>query len=168
MNTNTFPTTGPKKPSRFKSIAKKGWPVALAAVIGVGVGGAVVGYDESAVGKRVADPEPKVITETVTPEPEVVTEEVTVEVADPTCRKVAEELFSMLQTFNEDIAVPYSDVVLTLIDQLQYGADAPTIEGATATLDGITASTEGLTGRIETIRPDYVTCSAGSGEEGTA
>lgn len=162
MSTNTFPMTGPKKPSRLKSIAKKGWPIALAEVIGigvgVGVGGAVAGYDTSTPGKQASAPAPKVVTETVTPEPEVVTEEVTVEVSDPTCAALATEYRDMLLTMTEEVALPYSDVVIELVDMMQYGADAGRINAQTDRINEVSQTTEDLTARMLNTAEDYKYC----------
>ncbi|MGO2600864.1 MAG: hypothetical protein ACTH7X_08755 [Brevibacterium aurantiacum] len=137
-----------KNPSRLKSALKKSWPFALAVVFGIGVGAvAVNGPPVSSVGAE--------------PEPEVITEEVTVEVFDPTCQAVSEELFSIIEVYTEKVSIPYSDVVITLIDQLQYGADAATLDRLSGDLNGVTSEVESITERIQAISPDYTICKAG-------
>lgn len=154
-----------KSPSRFESALKKSWPIALAAVValavvvGIGVGSAVV--NGSPVSSAGAEPETRVVTETITPEPEVITEEVMVEVFDPTCQAVSEELFSIIEVYTEKVSIPYSDVVITLIDQLQYGADAATLDRLSGDLNGVTSEVESITERIQAISPDYIICTAG-------
>lgn len=148
-----------KSPSRLKSALKKSWPIALAAVVGIGVGSVAV--NGSPVSSAGAEPETRVITETITPEPEVITEEVTVEVFDPTCQAVSEELFSIIEAYTEKVSIPYSNVVITLVDQLQYGADAATIDRLSAELNGVTSEVESITARIQAISPDYIICKAG-------
>lgn len=161
---NATPTIppAPAAPSRTRRFLKKAWPLALAGVVGLTIGGASMsaGYTtdgEAGKGKPVT----KVVTETVTPEPEVVTEEVTVEVVDPACRAAAEELFSIIQTTNEKVSIPYSDIVITLIDQLQYGMDPATLDGVTATLQNVNQEVQDITTRIENVSPDYVACTGG-------
>ena len=131
----------PEKPSLWK----RSWPIGLAAVVGLGIGAVATPIASAA--------DPTIVTETE--EVKVVQE---VEVPDPTCREAAAELWSLLDTSVNGIMLPYSDVTMTLIDQLQYGADVVTLEGVTGEIQSITSTAEGITERIGGIRPSYEEC----------
>lgn len=127
-------------------VLKKSWPLAIAGIVGLAAGAGLVMVDAP----RDASAGP---VETVDP--------VVKEVVDPVCQDVAVELRSMLNDMTFEVAIPYSDVVMVLVNQLQYGAVASEIDGATAMLSDITTETDNLTARVEGIDADYEACVAG-------
>lgn len=143
--------------TKSKSKSKKKW----LGTAGVGVVGIVLGAAIGAAGASGSaasgSPEPAP-TVTVTAEPETVTE--TVEVADPLCREVAAELFSMLETMNGEVVIPLANGAAEAIDAF-INFDVGAAEQATDKVTGATAVMENMVGDIEAVSPDYITCQNG-------
>ena len=150
----TQPPAAPQAPQ--KGFFRRVWPLALTAVVCLSVGAAAgaVGTDEDApTGKSKPaaaaekdGEEDKIETVTVEGTPETV--EVEVEVPDPTCAQLAMDYRDMLLAMTEEVALPYSDVVVELVDMMQYGADVGRVDAQTAALADIRESTEDITARV--------------------
>lgn len=126
--------------------------VVVTFVIGIAIGGA--GKTPAAVAE--SEPQP---TKTVT-----VTKEVEVPgpaVADLSCRRAAQEMFSLLESSHNEVAMPMMEVSRTLYSYIVGDAGLSDIERATGTMEGVTATMETNTSRIEAIGPDYRACVAG-------
>lgn len=174
-NLDPIPAGDPKPPQKKRGFLRKAWPIALTAAVSLGIGASMAGGMPETVevqrdvpGPEVtvtAQPEPAP-TVTVTPKPEVVTEtetitqEVTVEVVDPLCASVALEAWDILEDQVENVTLPYTEIVQTLIGQIQYGADAATIDAASVKLRNITDAANAQTDRVNAVKPDYLICAS--------
>ncbi|HLS33256.1 MAG TPA: hypothetical protein VK039_06695 [Brevibacterium sp.] len=171
--TETIAVNGPvTSDAPRKGFFRRTWPLALTAVVCLSVGAAAgaVGTEEDApAGKPAAavekdDEKDEIETVTVqgtpeTVEVEVIKEvEVEVEVPDPTCAQLAMDYRDMLMDMTEKVALPYSDVVIEIVDMMQYGADAGRIQAQTAALADIGESTEDITARVTASAGVHAQC----------
>lgn len=171
----TVPAEDPKPPRKKRGFLRRSWPIALTAVISLGVGAAIAGGAPETIEVQRDVPGPEVTvtakpepapTVTVTAKPEVVTEtetiteEVTIEVVDPLCASVALEAWDILEDQVNNVTIPYTEIVQTLVEQLQYGADAATIDAAAVKLRNITDAANEQTDRVSAVKPDYLICAS--------
>lgn len=150
-NPNGYPTypTAPKK----KGWLRKSWPFALTAVVGIAIGAA----GGAGAGADTAAPEVAGVDEPVAPKQEK-TKTVEVQVTDPLCAEVAQELFDIVEIQNNEVGLPMMEISQSLFDQLGYGIDAYTLEQDTEKLNGVSATLEGISDRIIEVGPDYLEC----------
>lgn len=165
--TETFAVNGPvASDAPRKGFLRRVWPLALTAVVCLSVGAAAgaVGTEEDApAGKSKPaaavekdDEEDKIETVTVEGTPETI--EVEVEVPDPTCAQLAMDYRDMLMDMTEKVALPYSDVVVEIVDMMQYGLDAGRIDAQSAALARISESTEDITARVTASAGVHAQC----------
>lgn len=158
---NNITTPRPKASKKFIALAAAG-PV-LALVFGIAIGAAASGVEPSTTSEARPMPAPA----------ETVEVEVPVEVeADRTaleaCQRAVAEWSSISLAQNEQVAMPYNDVVLILHGQMTvmlnegvYAMDISEIERASSMIEQTTRDLESLTARVDALQPDMQTCSAG-------
>ena len=151
--TTAIKTGAQRQPGRARRVLAKAWPLALTAVVSVSVG---IAAGAGSVDEAPYTAQSKIDSPTVAPEATVES------VGSATCQAVSKELFSMLEDYTAEVSIPYSDVVITLVEQLQYGADASTITAMTAQMQDITENVNDLTARVENVSPSYTECLNGA------
>lgn len=163
--TETIAVNGPvTSDAPRKGFFRRTWPLALTAVICLSVGaaaGAVGNEEDAPAGKpkptaavEKDDEEDKIETVTVEGTPETIE----VEVPDPTCAQLAMDYRDMLMDMTEKVALPYSDVVIEIVDMMQYGHDAGRIDAQSAALARISESTEDITARVTASAGVHAQC----------
>ena len=121
--------------------------IGIGAAAGVAAGGVTVQAEPT--------PQPTVtVTEEVVKEVEV---EVPGEPIQDGCRDVAIELWSMLETMNNDVVIPLANGGSEGISAILAGDDIA-FEQALNSINGANSTIEQLTVRIETVGPAYQTC----------
>lgn len=158
----TQPPAAPQAPQ--KGFLRRVWPLALTAVVCLSVGAAAgaVGTEEDAPAGKTKPAaavekdgeEDKIETVTVEGTPETIE----VEVPDPTCAQLAMDYRDMLMDMTEKVALPYSDVVIEIVDMMQYGYDAGRIDAQSAALARISESTEDITARVTASAGVHAQC----------
>lgn len=146
MSTNNY------MPVKKKSFIRKAWPVALTAVIGLTVG-AAMGAAGSSTDAEAAPQVAPIVASSQQPEVQVQVKTV----KDPTCQKVAEELFDMLQTQTNHVVKPLISSAQTLV-QFASGDYTADLNGAADQVSGATDTLTDLTDRTVALTPDYQTC----------
>jgi hypothetical protein len=154
---NSLPPVPPMPAPKKKGWFRRNWITLTAAAVALFFGVAIGGAGSSGSTAEAA-PAPTV---TVQAEPVTKTETVEkeVKVEDPLCAEVATELWSMIETMNSDVAMPYNEIVTILITQMQaYVYDESEIVRATGILEDATGTVTSLTDRIEVVGPKYQEC----------
>ena len=163
--TETIAVNGPvTSDAPRKGFFRRTWPLALTAVVCLSVGAAAgaVGTEEDAPAGK---PKPTAAVEKDDEKDEIETvtvegtpETIEVEVPDPTCAQLAMDYRDMLMDMTEKVALPYSDVVIEIVDMMQYGYDAGRIDAQSAALARISESTEDITARVTASAGVHAQC----------
>lgn len=143
-----------KKPRRKLSLLVAVALAVSALFVGVGIGAGSASAGRSAAPVTAGQP----LVKASEPQPDVTAVPAPPADVDKTCQSVAIELQSILQTTVNDALLPYSDIAISLIDMVQYGADVDEINRLTSVMDGVSSTVSTQSARIDAVQAQYDKC----------